>query len=326
MTNVLVFIEQRGGKIKKASFEAMTLARDLAGSLGGSTEALLIGDSISGLAPEVARYGAAKVYTVEGTAFANYSNYGYATAIGKAIEASQPGLVLFSHSAMGKDLAPRVAAASGSGLVSDATQVTAEGGAIQATKPVFAGKAYKSYTVTGTPPMVTLRPNSVTATEAAGTGEVIALDAPGGDFLSVVKEILAASGDKVPLQEAKVVVSAGRGIKEADNFKLIEDLALAFGPGVAACGASRAIVDAGWRQHSEQVGQTGKVVSPTLYIAVGISGAIQHLAGMSTSKFIVAINKDPEAPIFKIANYGIVGDALEVLPKLTEAVQAACAH
>lgn len=326
MSNVLVFIEQRGGQIKKASLEAMTVARDLASSLGGSAEAVLVGDAVSGLAAQVAAYGASKIYTVENPAFAHYSSDGYATAVGKAIEASSPGLVLFACSAMGKDLAPRVAAATGSGLVSDATKVSAEGGAIQATKPVFAGKAYTSYTVTGNPPMVSLRPNSITATESAGAGDVVALDAPGGDFLAIVKEILAASGDKVPLQEANVVVSAGRGIKEADNFSLIEDLAAAFGPGVAACGASRAIVDAGWRPHSEQVGQTGKVVSPTLYIAVGISGAIQHLAGMSTSKFIVAINKDPEAPIFKIANYGIVGDALEVLPRLTEAVKAACAH
>jgi len=326
MSNVLIFIEQREGKIKKASLEAMTLGRQLAGSLGGSAEAILVGDGVSGLTAEVAQYGASKVYTVEGAALGHYSNDGYAAAVGKAIEAASPGLMLFAHTAMGKDLAPRVAAATGSGLVSDATQVTAEGGAIQATKPVFAGKAYKSFTVEGTPPMVSVRPNSLAATEEAGAGEVVALDAPGGDFLSVVKEILAASGDKVPLQEANVVVSGGRGLKEADNFKLIEDLAAAFGPGVAACGASRAIVDAGWRPHTEQVGQTGKVVSPTLYIAVGISGAIQHLAGMSTSKFIVAINKDPEAPIFKIANYGIVGDAMEVVPKLTEAVKAATAH
>jgi len=326
MSNVLIFIEQRGGKIKKASLEAMTLGRQLAGSLGGSAEAILVGDSVSGLTAEVAQYGASKVYTVEGAALGHYSNDGYAAVVGKAIETASPGLVIFAHTAMGKDLAPRVAAATGSGLVSDATQVTAEGGTIQATKPVFAGKAYKSFTVEGTPPMVSLRPNSLAATEEAGAGEVVTLDAPGGDFLSVVKEILAASGDMVPLQEANVVVSGGRGLKEPGNFKLIEDLAAAFGPGVAACGATRAIVDAGWRPHSEQVGQTGKVVSPTLYIAVGISGAIQHLAGMSTSKFIVAINKDPEAPIFKIANYGIVGDAMEVVHKLIEAVRAATGH
>ncbi len=195
-----------------------------------------------------------------------------------------------------------------------------------ATKPVFAGKAFKQYKSASTRFFVTVRPNAVPATEEAGAGEVVTADAPGGPFLSMVKEILAASGDAVPLQEASVIVAGGRGMKDKENWGLVENLAAAFGPGVAAVGASRAVTDGGWVPHSIQVGQTGKVVAPTLYFALGISGAIQHMAGMSTSKFIVAINKDPDAPIFKVANYGIVGDVLEVLPKLIEAVQGAAAH
>ncbi|MEZ5987551.1 MAG: electron transfer flavoprotein subunit alpha/FixB family protein [Planctomycetota bacterium] len=326
MSNVLVFVEQREGRVKKASLEALTLARTLASSLGGAVHAVLVGDGVAGLAAEAARYGAAKVWTAEGAGLARYSGDGYAQALAKAVEASSPALVLVAHTAMGKDLAPRAAALTGSGLVSDAVEVRVEGGTVHATKPVFAGKAYKRCAMTTNPAFVSLRPNSVTATEEAGAGEAAALDVPAGDFLTVVKDILAASGDKVPLQEANVVVSGGRGLKGPEHFHLIEDLAAAFGAGVAAVGASRAVVDAGWRPHSEQVGQTGKVVSPTLYFAIGISGAIQHLAGMSTSKYIVAINKDPEAPIFKVANYGIVGDAFEVVPKLCEAIRAAVQH
>jgi electron transfer flavoprotein alpha subunit len=231
--------------------------------------------------------------------------------------------VLFACTATGKDLAPRVAARFGVGLVSDCTALEWKGDHIEATRPVFAGKAFVRCRAAKPPFMATLRPNAFAMSDGGGAPEVISAE-PGvarAEFQAIVKEVLAASTDRVPLQEAKVVVSGGRGMKGPENFNLIEELVAAFGPGVAAQGASRAVVDAGWRPHREQVGQTGKVVSPTLYFAIGISGAIQHLAGMSTSKYIVAINKDPEAQIFKLADYGIVGDAMEVVPALAAAVR-----
>ncbi len=320
--DILVFVEQRDGKIKKASFEALTLGRELA-SGRGALQAVVVGGSVSGLAPEIAKYGAEKIYTVEADKLAAYSGHGWSEAVAAAVSESSPAVVLFAHTAMGKDLAPRVAALRGTGLVTDATSIVFEGEEIEVTKPVYAGKAYKKVRAAGSPFCVTVRPNSHPAEEAAGAGEVVPIGGPEGDLRDFVQEILAGSGDRIPLQEASVVVSGGRGMKDPEHWKLVEDLAAAFGPGVAAVGASRAVVDAGWRPHSEQVGQTGKVVSPTLYIALGISGAIQHLAGMSTAKYIVAVNKDPEAPIFKVANYGIVGDVFEVVPALTEAVKAA---
>ncbi len=319
----LTFIEQREGKIKKASLEALTLAKDLASSVGGTVHAALIGDAVQGLCSQIAEYGASKVFLAESPDLALYSGAAYSKALAQAARDSQANFVFASHTAMGKDLLPRVAAILGAGMVSDATQVELQGEDLIATKPVYAGKAYKTVKVTGQPFCLTLRPNTLPPKENAESGEVVTVEAPTKPFLDFVKEILAASTDKTPLQEAAVVVSGGRGLKEPENWKLVEGLAEAFGPGIAAVGASRAVVDAGWRPHSEQVGQTGKVVSPTLYIALGISGAIQHLAGMSTSKFIVAINKDPDAPIFKVANYGIVGDVMEIVPQLIEAIKSA---
>jgi len=232
-----------------------------------------------------------------------------------------------ANTAMSRDLAPRLAARLKTALVSDVTALHFEDGKFGATKPVYAGKAYRKSMSEKSPFMATLRPNNWAAKVGDGSAEVIetkpSLDA--SDLKAIVQEVITAANDRTPLQEAKIIVAGGRGMKEPENFELIENLAAAFGPGVAAVGASRAVVDAGWRPHHEQVGQTGKVVSPTLYFACGISGAIQHLAGMSTSRFIVAINKDANAPIFKVANYGIVGDAMEVLPALTEAVKAATA-
>ena len=319
----LTFIEQREGKIKKASLEALTLAKNLASDSGGTVHAVLIGDAVGGLSADVATYGAEKVFLAESPDLALYSGDAYAKALAQAAKDASANVVIASHTAMGKDLLPRVASLLEAGMVSDATHVELQGEDLIATKPVYAGKAYKTIKVTGQPFCLTLRPNTLPPSENAGAGEVVTVEAPGKPFLDFVKEILAASTDKTPLQEAAIVVAGGRGLKEPENWKLVEGLAEAFGPGVAAVGASRAVVDAGWRPHSEQVGQTGKVVSPTLYIALGISGAIQHLAGMSTSKFIVAINKDPDAPIFKVANYGIVGDVMEVVPSLIEAIKSA---
>jgi electron transfer flavoprotein alpha subunit len=230
---------------------------------------------------------------------------------------------------MGRDLLPRLAAKLEAPLVSDCTALHFEDGKFGATKPVYAGKAYRKDLATAEA-TVPRHPaaEQLGGRQTDGNAEVVEASATSvspTDLKAIVQEVVAAATDRVPLQEAKVVVSGGRGLKGPEHFKIVEELAAAFGPGVAAVGASRAVVDAGWRPHREQVGQTGKVVAPTLYIAVGISGAIQHLAGMRTARYIVAINKDANAPIFKVADYGIVGDAFEVVPALTEAVKKASA-
>ena len=265
---------------------------------------------------------------IESPVLANYSGDGYAKAIMEALPPLSAAAILMSHSAMGKDLMPRLSALLKTGMVSDATALHFEGGKFGATKPVYAGKAYLKTVAEQKPFMATLRANNFEARPGKAAAEVQAGKLSfGADVLkAIVTEVVAAASDRVPLQEAKVVVAGGRGLKAPEHFHLIEDLAKAFGPGKAAVGSSRAVVDAGWRPHREQVGQTGKVVAPTLYIACGISGAIQHLAGMRTARYIVAINKDAEAPIFKVADYGIVGDVFEVLPALTAAIAAAVKH
>ncbi len=259
-------------------------------------------------------------------AFAHYDAAGCVAAVAAAIEKTQPSAVLFAASALGRDLAPRVAARCGVGLASDCTALTVDGGALVATRPVFAGKAIQKVGFARTPAMATLRPKVFAPGSGGGPATVepleFAYDAA-ASARAVVMEVAESSGGKVDLTESEIIVSGGRGLKGPENFPLVEQLADALG---ATVGTSRAVVDAGWRPHSDQVGQTGKTVSPKLYVAVGISGAIQHLAGMSSSRCIVAINKDPEAPIFKVADYGIVGDLFEVVPALTEAVKKLNAH
>jgi electron transfer flavoprotein alpha subunit len=269
MSNILVFVEARDGAIKKPSLEAMSLARDLAGAAGGEVHALLIGSGVESLASEVAQYGAAKVHVIDSPELALYTGDGYAAAMESVLSGCGSKFVLAAHSAMGKDLLPRVAAKQGAGMVSDATGVSFAGAELEIVKPVYAGKAFKKFASSGERFFVTLRPNTVAASEAPAAGAVEKGEAPVGPFQAIVKEVLAAGGDKVPLAEAQVVVSAGRGLKGPEHWALVEELAAAFGPGVAAVGASRAVCDAGWRPHSEQVGQTGKVVAPTLYIALG---------------------------------------------------------
>ena len=326
MSNIIVIAEVRGGSLKRPSLEAVTAAQQLAQGTGGKVVAIACGDALDNAAGELSSNGAAKVVAIEGATFENYSGDAYAKAVADQVKANDGAAVLMAHTAMGKDLLPRVSALLGTGVVTDVVDVHCDGGSFGAKKPVFAGKATLTVKATKAPFCATVRPNNFAAASGGGGGEVARVEAPAGDLLSVVKQIVAAGGDKTPLQEAKVVVSGGRGLKEPENFKIIEELAAAFGPGVAAVGASRAVVDAGWRPHGEQVGQTGKVVSPPLYIAVGISGAIQHLAGMRTARTIVAINKDADAPIFKVADYGIVGDAFEVVPALTKAIQEVVAN
>jgi len=323
---ILVFAEQRDGKLKKASLEAMSVGRDLADATGGSAAAVLLGQGVSGLAEALAKAGAEKIFLGDDALFAQYSNDAYGLAVGKAAQAFGAEALLFSGTAMGKDLAPKVTARLGIGLLSDVTTFSAAGGTATFQRPIYAGKAF----ATLAPPAgkafgVTLRPNVFPVKENAKAGEVVALDhgATAGDLKSVVEKILTAQGELLDVAEANVIISGGRGMKGPENYKILEELARELG---GAVGASRAAVDAGWIEHSHQVGQTGKVVSPGLYIACGISGAIQHLAGMSSSKVIVAVNKDPEAPIFKVASYGIVGDLFEVVPLMTQAVKDMKAH
>jgi len=271
-------------------------------------------------ADQLGKFGADTVVTLTNAAFAKYTPEGMAQAIAERAKAGGYAAVLFAASATGKDLAPRVAAKLGVGLAADCTEISVDGGTIVATRPVYAGKALLKVKVTGKPAVLSVRPNVFTPVERpkSGTAATVATAVTAGRVL--VREIKAAEAGALDVAEAQIVISGGRGLKEPANFKVLEELARAFGS-QAAVGASRAVVDAGWRAHADQVGQTGKTVSPTLYIAVGISGAIQHLAGMRTSKVIVAINKDKDAPIFKVADYGVVGDLFEVVPKLTEEIK-----
>jgi len=316
---ILVFCELKDGQIRKPSMEALSEGRRLADASGKKLGALFAGASCAGAAG-AAKFGADVILTAESAILASYSSDAFATVLADAVKAKGATVLLAAATAVGKDVAPRAAARLVAGYASDVTGLSMVDGKLQAVRPVYAGKAFATTTFSSAIQVATTRPNVFPAAEKAGAGATEALPAPVGDFKSVVKEILAKASGKVDLSEANVIVSGGRGMKDGANFKILEELADAIG---GVVGASRAAVDAGWGlPHSMQVGQTGKVVSPTLYIACGISGAIQHIAGMSGSKFIVAINKDPEAPIFKLANYGIVGDLFEVVPELTKAAKA----
>jgi len=323
--SILVFIEQRDGQIRSVSREALGEATRLAAALGGPVVAVCAAASDPGLAA-LGEAGAERVLFATDPDFARYDAAGYTQAVVAAVTATQPAVVLFPASAMGKDLAPRVAARLDVGLASDCTALAVEGGALIATRPVYAGKAVQKVRFPLTPALVSLRPKVFSAVTLAGKSAAVEPLAVGVDAAAPrarVTQVAAASGGKLDLTESEIIVSGGRGLKAPENFALIEALAEALG---ATVGASRAVVDAGWRPHGDQVGQTGKTVSPRLYVAVGISGAIQHLAGMSSSRCIVAINKDPDAPIFKVADYGLVGDLFEVVPALTEAVKKANAQ
>jgi electron transfer flavoprotein alpha subunit len=318
MTMILVFCELKDGKLRKPSMEALSEARRLADAAGKTVGAVFVGNGLAG-AEEAAAYGADTVLKAEGPALAAYSSDAYAAVLADAVKARQATVLLAAATSTGKDVAPRVAARLGAGLAADVTGLAMKDGKLQAIRPVYAGKALATVDFDSAVQVATTRPNVFAIAQSPKAGTVEALPAA-ADFKAVVKEILAKAGGTVDLTEADLIVSGGRGMKEGANFKLLEELADALG---GVVGASRAAVDAGWGiPHSMQVGQTGKVVNPTLYIACGISGAIQHVAGMSGSKVIVAINKDPEAPIFKLATYGIVGDLFEVVPELTKAAKA----
>jgi electron transfer flavoprotein alpha subunit len=319
MPSIITFAEHRDGALRRASLEAVSEARRLAGGLGATVQSIVIGSGVASLAAELASYGADRVHVFDDPALGSYATEVFARALAQVVSQEKPKAVLIPFTAMGKDLAPRVAARVGAGLVSDCVSLAVQDGRLQARRPMYAGKAYATVAWEGEPQMATLRPNvfPLGTPDKAHAFETVTAVADTSTCRARVTAQTAAAGGKVELTEAQIIVSGGRGLKGPENFHLVESLAAAFG---AAVGASRAVVDAGWVDHQYQVGQTGKTVSPGLYVAAGISGAIQHLAGMSSSKVIVAINKDPDAPIFKVASYGVVGDVFELLPKLTAAV------
>jgi electron transfer flavoprotein alpha subunit len=316
MAGILVFVEQRNGVIRQASLQAISEAHRQA---GGDVAAVLVGSGVGDAAAGLGAYGTAKVFVADDPNLALYSSEGYGEAVAKAVEAAAPDAVFFAGTAMGRDLAPRVAAKLGVGALADVVALEKDGDQFVARRPVYSGKAFATVDSAGAKPQViSLRPNVFAVEETGGSAEVVALDGLSLAIRAVVKELVDTGGGELDVAEADIIVSGGRGLKGPENFALIRSLAEALG---GAVGASRAAVDAGWIAHKHQVGQTGKVVSPSLYIAAGISGAIQHLAGMSSSKIIVAINKDPDAPIFKIADYGIVGDLFDVIPPMVEEVK-----
>ncbi len=321
--SVLVIAEQRNGALREAALEAMTAGRELADALDGECTAVLLGGpGIEDEAEALGRHGADNVLVASDDALAGYAPESYTEVLGRLIEERGPKAVVFAASALGKDLAPRVAARIGAGLASDVTELGSQDGGLYAVRPVYAGKALLRVGFKDSPALASIRPRAYSAQENPRDGQVEKVDVE-LDPERKRSEVRVEEGEKKgrpDVAEAEAIVSGGRGMQGPENWNLLEDLAEALGP-KTGLGASRAVVDAGWRPHSEQVGQTGKVVSPPLYIAIGISGAIQHLAGMRTAGCIVAINKDPEAPIFKVADYGIVGDAFEIVPRLSEEIK-----
>jgi len=321
--NILVVAEARGGDVRKVALEVITAARVLADGLGGEVHAMVFGAAgIGSVAPKLAAVGADVVLVVEHAGFETYNAEAVAATVAAQVTSGGYRAALFGASAMGQDLAPRIGAKLRVGVAADAVSVVADGGNVVVRHPMNTNKIIATMVLSATPALVSVRPGAVTvgSTAKAGTVQTVgpAMDPSAGRVL--VTGVALGSGAKLDLAEAPVIVSGGRGLKAAENFSLVEDLAAAFGN--AAVGATRAVTDDGWRPHSDQIGQTGRQVSPNLYVAVGISGAIQHIAGMRNSKTIVAINKDKDAPIFKVADYGIVGDVFEVMPALTAAVKA----
>jgi electron transfer flavoprotein alpha subunit len=328
MANIFAFVESRGAELRKVGLEAVTAARMLADkSGGGEVHALVLGPpGIAAKAAQLGQYGADVVITVEHAGLASYSPEVATATAADRIKSGGYLAAVFSTSAQGRDLAPRVAARLGVSVVTDVLSFELEGDSVVVRHPINIGKIIATLAISGSPAVIAMRPNVIAPAQNAKAGRVEnaqpAID-PGSTRVKVI-ETRQGRGGKLDLAEAPVVIAGGRGLKAKENFKLVEDLAAAFGN--AAVGATRAVTDDGWRPHSDQIGQTGRLVSPELYIAVGISGAVQHLAGMRTSKTIVAVNKDKDAPIFKVADYGIVGDVFEVIPALTDAVREAKKH
>ncbi len=323
MADVLAFAEQRDGSLRSVAREAVSAAASVAEGLGGEVHALALGaPGLSEAADSLGGVGAARIRVAEHEALGDYNAEAYARVVADAVREGEFAAVVFPASAQGKDLSPRVAAHLDVPLATEATELHVEDGELVMVRPIYAGKAFARTVVEAAPALVSIRPNVFQPEERDGAGEVESYtpDVDPDAWRSRVTGFEPAAGD-VDVAEASIVVSGGRGMGDPENWTLLEELKDAIGDGTAL-GASRAVVDAGWRPHAEQVGQTGKVVAPRLYFAIGISGAIQHLAGMRTSGTIVAVNKDPEAPIFEVADYGIVGDLFDVVPALTEQIRA----
>ncbi|MCI0432913.1 MAG: electron transfer flavoprotein subunit alpha/FixB family protein [Gemmatimonadetes bacterium] len=324
MQNILAIAEQRDGALRSVSAEVTTAARSLADTLGGEVHVLVVGGpGIDATAAGLGAWGADRILIAEAEHLSQYSPEALTALAAERVRAADYYAVLLPASAMGRDLAPRIAARLEQPLATDVTAILVEDGELVVTRPVYAGRLIATIGLHGSPRFVSIRPNVFRPVEKAGRGEVEKV--PPGDasgWRVTVEAFEAAEGGNLDVAEAPIVVSGGRGMNGPENWGLLEDLRAALGP-TAALGASRAVVDAGWRPHAEQVGQTGKTVSPQLYFAVAISGAMQHLAGMRSSAVIVAINKDADAPIFKVADYGIVGDVRDILPRLAAQIRKA---
>jgi electron transfer flavoprotein alpha subunit len=319
MKKILVVLESQGDGLKRSSYEVVTAGKSLADAAGIPMVGVIVGGT-EAQAQTAGAYGLAEAIIAKNDAFNNYASTAVAEAIAQVAKAEDADVVLFSANSAGLEVAPRVSVKIAGGYVADCVAAEFADGNITIKTPVYGGKAQITCQINTDVKVLSLRPNVFTAVkaEAATACKEQAIDITDAHTKAVVTSVAKNEG-KLDVSEADVVVSAGRGIKDPENYKLIEDLADVLG---GAVGASRAVVDAGWRPHAEQVGQTGKTVAPSLYIAAGISGAVQHLAGMATSKVIVAINKDKDAPIFKVCDYGVVGDLFEVLPQLTAKIKA----
>ncbi|MEJ2716345.1 MAG: electron transfer flavoprotein subunit alpha/FixB family protein [Deltaproteobacteria bacterium] len=322
MSKVMIYGEIKGGKLKKTAFELASAGRKIADELGGDLGAVLIGNEVEQFAPDLALYGVDVVYAVEAPEFESYNTEYFAQALAHVIGEKQPEIVLLSHTMQGKDLAPRTAAKLGVASVADCVSFELDGGKLVGKRPMYAGKCFATWTATQSPQMASARPNVLETTENQKEGKVekISFSPDTSRPTYATQNLNLDTSGKVDLTEAEIIVSGGRGMG-GEDYSLIEETAAIFGP-TCTVGASRAAVDAGWRPHSDQVGQTGKTVTPNLYVACGISGSIQHLAGMGSSKVIVAVNKDPEAPIFSKADYGIVGDLFKVMPEFNKELKA----
>jgi electron transfer flavoprotein alpha subunit len=313
---VVVIAEQRDGEFRKVTYEAVSEGRRLADALGCEVTAVVLGDGVEGIAGELGKYGADKVLLADDGSLAAYNTEAYTNVLSGILSSADPEVILAGASAQGKDLAGRLSARLNAGLAVECVGISVDGGRVRYKRPMFGGKILAEVELSGSPQVATIRPNvmDIVKSDKAGAVEKVAVDA--GEVKVRVLESKIEAGEKLELTEADIIVSGGRGT--GGDYAVIEELASKL---KAAVGASRSSVDEGWRPHSDQVGQTGKVVSPNLYIACGISGAIQHLAGMSTSKYIVAINKDPEAPIFSKSDFGIVGDLFELVPAISKALE-----